>query len=351
MYLANPAAWFKMLGVWALSFCLLGAQSEREAVQSPVLPAAVEGPVTPSDSPAGTQERRRVDAGSLTASERGLVSALVNGRVLSALSPAGSTYTDATYTDDRCGETTHVEAFVRRNGDPNGPGESFELTRCAATFAEAHRQMAAVIASPTHRVQVSPVAVTANGTTVFSLSDFCDAAAREQWHCISDYVSVDWVMRSLVGPIVTLRVFKSEAGGGGPPYHGEEWKTIDLRTGKTAALDAIVTPASLVEALANDPYLRANLPKQNLLQLDAATTLAESHAAWSPLREAGSHAYAFHDGADDQGRIIIRVAFLSQYCGLCPNTLSTLGLWVEPKRDARIWFEAARRGGGLLPPP
>jgi hypothetical protein len=160
----------------------------------------------------------------------------------------------------------------------------------------------------------------------------------------SDSMEEQRALVSLVGPWLTVSYQYSDAMGGGPPYHAQNWYTVDLRSsvpklqsGKTYATEAL-DETSLLEALKADSYVKGTL--QNLQELKSAREVLDG------LGETLS--FAFYDFNERTGQAAVRIGFQESTCGMCPNETSQLGLWVKPKPELLPYLRAAKKGQGLL---
>jgi hypothetical protein len=170
-------------------------------------------------------------------------------------------------------------------------------------------------------------------------------------YCISpqdsypgDSLQVRHEVLSLVGPWLTVSYAESAALGGGPPYHGQYWNTIDVRaSGPKTQEDKVyatqvLDEASLLEALKADTYVKENLPQ-----------FKDAQSAKELLDGLGNRlAFAFYDFDERTGRAAVRIGFQESQCGMCPNQTSQLGLWVKPKPELLPHLRAAKKGQGLL---
>lgn len=261
----------------------------------------------------------------LDADARALVRDVVGGATLIELAPGGL--------DEAGGKPTHVEARLQRKGEV----VVHKVRDCAAVFTELHDRTAQPVDSAAFRVDVSPFGASSGGRNLFSLAEACDDLLADGSAQRSDRITARLQLHSSVGPIVTLVETRSESRGGGPSYEGDRWLTFDVRVGTPAPLTALISEASLVEALKSDPYLRANLPTENFEALRASKTEAQAIEAAAPDLFI-TRAYAFV--ADrSKGKVAMRVAFRDYANGLDPNRVRTLGLWVEPTAEAKAWFD------------
>jgi hypothetical protein len=160
--------------------------------------------------------------------------------------------------------------------------------------------------------------------------------------CSTDYKTRQYRLLSLVGPIASLDERRSEAGGGGPPYHGQDWLSFDLRTGKPAHPLDLVEETSLEQALRADPVVRERLGEE-LGALGSAREILTRL-----LGKRGVQGFAFHAYDRKKERVALRLAFHRELAGMLPNEVSQLGLWVKPRAEARAFFEQAAAGKGLL---
>ncbi len=161
----------------------------------------------------------------------------------------------------------------------------------------------------------------------------------------SDYMQEKHEVLSLVGPWLTTSTRYDEAMGGGPPYHGHGWTTIDLRTSDKSSAPRkvyateVLEEQSLLEALQADSYLRETHPE----------LLARAKSAQEILERLGeTEAFAFYDFDERTGRVAVRIGFQEEICGMCPNALTQLGFWAKPRPEVLPHLRAARKGQGLL---
>lgn len=160
--------------------------------------------------------------------------------------------------------------------------------------------------------------------------------------CSTDYSSRSYKLLSLVGPLLSLEENRSAAQGGGPPYHGQSWRSFDLRSGKQAHPLDLVEEKSLERALRADPVVRERLGPM-LESLGGAREILEKL-----LREDELQGFAFHAYDRKQKRVALRIAFHPDMAGMAPNEISQLGLWVTPRAEARRFFEQAAAGEGFF---
>ncbi len=166
-------------------------------------------------------------------------------------------------------------------------------------------------------------------------TDFCEAESAYA----GDFIASDIEALSLVGPVLSYSRQTSEAAAGGPPYHGESWGAVDIRTMQPARFDALIEPASILTALEHDSYVRRHE------DLSKAVSEADSlDTALDALRQKvdGVGAYSFHYYNARKNIVAMRIPFLESTAGLSPNRMSQIGLWVTPRAEWIPAFEAAR---------
>jgi len=232
----------------------------------------------------------------------------------------------------------------------------YAISHCSAFFEELRRRRGREIGAAPYRIHLSPGMVTAGETVLFNLADDCQELLEKDGSCHGDGIWLDWSVLSLVGPILSLGVHRSEARGGGPMYHRERWNTLDLRTNRPAELSALIPESALVSAFAHAPALLRSLLPEAQARLARAQTLEEIWSIWAPpgRDEFGAYAFALPTGGagptPGPGEELLRFGFRYFTMGLSPNHLNVLDREVVPRPEAREWFERARRGEGVLSP-
>jgi hypothetical protein len=176
-----------------------------------------------------------------------------------------------------------------------------------------------------------------SGDTALPEGQVC---AGEQ--CSTDYTARTYRLLSLVGPILSLEESQSAAQGGGPPYHGQDWRSFDVRSGKAAHPLDLLEPKSLERALRADPVVRERLGRA-LTSLRGAREILEKL-----LPERGLQGFAFQEYDRKKKQVALRIAFHPDVAGLAPNEISQIGLWVSPQAEARRYFEQAAAGEGFF---
>lgn len=164
----------------------------------------------------------------------------------------------------------------------------------------------------------------------------------------NDFLEQTVYLVSAVGPWVTLSIFISEAGGGGPPYHRQEWLTLDARTGRSASLTDVFEEAELVRAL-RGVVLGNEQPDADEdpdPRLAGARSFEEARAILREHHWDGAFGFRSYDARRD--RAAVSLAIVGEVCGLCPNEAGFVHLTARPRPEARAAFVAASQGRGHL---
>ncbi|MGM0557832.1 MAG: hypothetical protein ACQEVA_15715 [Myxococcota bacterium] len=165
--------------------------------------------------------------------------------------------------------------------------------------------------------------------------DFCeDESARA-----GDFIASSLEGLSQVGPIFSYTRNTSQAEAGGAPHKSVSWGTIDLRTMQPPALDALVEPDSVLEALRSDTVIRRNETLSKALA-DADTFDAAIAAMEEEIGATG--AYAFHYYNARKNLVAMRIAFRQDTTDNSPDRMSQIGIWVTPRDPWVAAFQAAR---------
>lgn len=247
----------------------------------------------------------------------------------------------------QCAVPEAVGLSVQR---PGGEPTQLALTDCPRVLEATHQRLATPLVQVPLRVAVSPVGVSTDERSIYSLAAVC---AEFEEPCSSDSVSVRWAVMSAVGPIVSLSASVGEALAGGPPYGGETWHTFDVRTGASAALDALLDTASLLKALRDEPSFRSQLSAAAVQELERAKdphSLLQVVERETALRFGPFGGHAFVESPDDQGLVPLLLGFEAVPAGFDYRRLKQVMLWVQPRAAALRWFAAAERGEGRLLP-
>jgi hypothetical protein len=240
-------------------------------------------------------------------------------------------------TGDREKRATHTVASYSTSG-----GEFSEPIASCATFFERTRAETEpeTLGAPPFQVDVDFWRLRYDGHVfVDGAHDVCRDFCADESARAGDFIASSLEGLSHIGPIFSYKRSTSEAGGGGPPYHGDDWGTVDLRTMQPAALDALVEPESVLKALRNDSVIR-----RNEVLAEALSKADSLDAALSALnKEIGATgAYSFHYYNESKNVVAMRIAFRETTAGLSPNRMSQIGIWVTPREEWVAAFESAR---------
>jgi hypothetical protein len=152
---------------------------------------------------------------------------------------------------------------------------------------------------------------------------------------------------SLTGPLLAWRIERSEARAGGPPYHRETWHTRDLRTGRPVDLRDVFEPEGLHAALRADRVLQRWLGARRLANASLDALLATIAGEGGEALPFAIHHIDPADGRTVE-RVAVRVAVRpAGECGLCPNRVTQLGLWLQPRAAWRDHLTAATAAAGF----
>lgn len=181
--------------------------------------------------------------------------------------------------------------------------------------------------------------ISAAGTKVLDLAkEYCEYSKDEYQSSVHRW----YILHSLVGPVLSIELTSSEERAGGPPYHSQHWEARDVRTGKPIEISALLEEKSLIDALRKDSivqeFFKGVVPTSAKLNV----ILAKLY----PNGKVNRSAFAFYQYNQAKDLVALRIAFHKDTCGLCPNRVSQLGLWVKPKQEMRKYFvEAAEKKG------
>lgn len=187
---------------------------------------------------------------------------------------------------------------------------------------------------------------------------------------------------SWVGPAWSFKQTSMFSDYYGRGYVSRGWTVYDLDTGEEAPLDLLVTADSIMSAIKSDSWVADHLEsvrevaegedvdteergeaRHALDRFDEADDLDDLEEALSEVlrisdiqRMSTRHwnygqlfgGYAFADYDATRNRVAMRLELRDRE-SRPPRTVVTLGLWVEPHREARGDFRRAQREGWLKP--
>ncbi|MEM9070898.1 MAG: hypothetical protein AAGE52_20480 [Myxococcota bacterium] len=190
------------------------------------------------------------------------------------------------------------------------------------------------------RVQLSLGRIRSSTVLIDLTDELCQPFEYE-----TDFRAASARVVSFVGPWVTMEIQRSEAGAGGPPYHNEEWRNVDARTGAAADVLSVVEERSLLDALAADPFVHEHVSDalNGVATLDDARRILSASSDYEGFRQ---FAFAGYDA--EESKTLLRLGFKDPPTGLSPNRVRMLGLSVRVQPRWRRAFEAAARGRGLF---
>jgi hypothetical protein len=181
---------------------------------------------------------------------------------------------------------------------------------------------------------------------------------------------------SWVGPIVSLNFdyYLEPDDDYGREYVGESYRTLDLRTGEAAKLDALIEPASIVDAIKGDSWVQQFIgrteehiadEKTSTEQKQEATALLAKFRRATDLEElegllqeivssATRHdskpsfqGYAFYSYDAKKNRVALRLSLGSIGIGGIGRA-TVLGLWVTPRQEFEELFRQAHAEDRLM---
>lgn len=179
---------------------------------------------------------------------------------------------------------------------------------------------------------------------------------------------------SWVGPILSLLVDSYHEDYYGRGYASEYYRTFDLRTGEAARLDALIEPASIIEAIKGDSWVQQYIERTEARiareetsteeKEEAIALLANFHGATDLfeleglLQELVSRAtrhyskpsfqgYAFYTYDAKKNRVALRLSLGFLDIGRI-EVPTVLGLWVEPRQEFKETFRQAHAEGRLM---
>lgn len=230
-------------------------------------------------------------------------------------------------------------------------GESFRdaIASCAEFFSRVREKGTPdIIGQPPYQVHADFWRLRYNGHVIVDgARDVCVDYCQDESASVGDFIASTLNAMSLVGPIFSYKGSTSEAGAGGPSYHGDSWETVDLRTMQPADIGALIDPDSALAALQNDSFIRRHQTLSDAVS-EAETLSVALDAMRAEFEAVGP--YAFHYYNSRKKLVAMRIAFREDIKrGTTPNRMSQIEIWVEPKKAWIPYFEAARNapGGGF----
>lgn len=169
--------------------------------------------------------------------------------------------------------------------------------------------------------------------------------SSDQLTCLGDNWEWSYRLDSVIGPVVSLRTHSFSQAAGGRGTRSVRGQSIDLRDGEQAALTAVVTEASLLEALKEASELRSILGTEELAAAESVTAIEELIDDRSEIQKFGQ--YSFYEWAPKRNQVAMRVWYHEPSAGVGNAFIQSLDLWVTPDDDYRHYFEAAADGEGL----
>jgi len=191
-----------------------------------------------------------------------------------------------------------------------------------------------------YRVAIAAGRVRHKSRAIYDVADtFC--GGFEEGACAGDYEERHTTLITLVGPVLTLSEEWGQRNGGGPPYHGALWKTVDLRTGKPAKLLDFVDEASLVAAIAKHKSLAEEDPERSK-RLATAKTWADALAILTLESERRAlQSFAFVERDTKNGRVGLSLGF-EVFQGFGSYTVESLDVSVNPTKLLQPYLEASQ---------
>ncbi len=220
-------------------------------------------------------------------------------------------------------------------------GDCRAAIRAARSHAPERR-----IESEGHPLLVRLGEIRSGDRVVYAIEEaLCAAEMSEE----TDFLQHTVYLVSAVGPWVTLSIFVDEAGGGGPPYHRQRWRTLDARTAGNAELTDVFEEAELLRAL-HDVVLGGEQPDRDEeptdTRLASVRTWDEARAILREHHWEGSFGFRSYDAARDRAALVLAIE--GEVCGMCPNEAGFVHLRARPRPEAREAFVAANAGRGHL---
>ena len=258
--------------------------------------------------------------------------------------PGSLTFTANNAERDREKSAEFTTVTMEGDGEP----KSSTIRSCRSFLERVRRRSeAAPLGAPPYRIRTNFGLARYDGHVVLdaparTCRDFC---TRESIH--GDFIGGSTRALSLVGPILSYSRETAEADAGVPPYHHQNWVSVDLRTMQTAKIDAIIESESVLDALKNDSFLRRRGDLSEKLSsadtLDAALAVLEKE-----FDAVGGYAFNYYNPSTNL--VALRFGFRLDTAGSSKNRMSQLGLWVEPKSEWVAAFQTAREApeGGFM---
>lgn len=175
------------------------------------------------------------------------------------------------------------------------------------------------------------------------LADACrHYGAAQRWSNDFEHHSVK--VLSSFGAILTYSDFVADSGGCGPPYGSEGWRAVDLRSGKPVTMFDVFRERDVLAALKQDRVVQRELAAG---EIASAATVAELLRGVDET-DFNPSAFAIAGWNPERRTAALRVGFHRGYCGMCPNSVSQLGVWVRPKPEHERAIAEAAAGNGVL---